>query len=263
MAPMVNEHLHAIKDIYSAEIVYEPHLLNTAGTIKKNYDKIQGDQLMLVHADNLSFFDMQEFISAHNARPSKSLMTLMTFRTDSPQSCGIVEVNDEQVVVGFHEKVPNPPGNLANAAVYIMEPEVTEKISTMPGEILDFSLQVIPDLMGRMSVWENKDYHRDIGNPEGFLKSQWEFPCVSEKINRAIASMPTLGIETIDRLAISIRTALMEINNLLTIEIVNQIDDDYVFKSDTIYIAKKGPVGTCSSNIKRLTGATVFVLSLI
>ena len=35
-------------------------------------------------------------------------MTMMTFRTDDPSSCGIVEVDENGIVIGFHEKVKTP-----------------------------------------------------------------------------------------------------------------------------------------------------------
>ena len=44
----------------------------------------------------------------------------MTFRSETPETCGIVELDAEGVVVGFHEKVANPPSNLANGAIYIL-----------------------------------------------------------------------------------------------------------------------------------------------
>ena len=57
----------------------------------------------------LSYFSA--FERAHVNRPLGCVMTMMTFRTDDPSSCGIVELDDSGVVVEFHEKVENPPGN--------------------------------------------------------------------------------------------------------------------------------------------------------
>ncbi len=54
---------------------------------------------------------------------------MLGFRTDDPRSCGILELDDRDTVVAFHEKVENPPGNLANGAVYIFEPEVIDDIA--------------------------------------------------------------------------------------------------------------------------------------
>ena len=36
---------------------------------------------------------------------AKKILTMMTFRTDTPSTCGIVELDGRGVVIGFHEKV--------------------------------------------------------------------------------------------------------------------------------------------------------------
>ena len=43
---------------------------------------------------------------------------MMTFHADR-RRCGIVELDDEGIVVNFHEKVSNPPSNIANGAVFV------------------------------------------------------------------------------------------------------------------------------------------------
>jgi mannose-1-phosphate guanylyltransferase len=52
------------------------------------------------------------------------------------------------VVTGFHEKVENPPGNLANAAVYLLSAEAADFVAVVPGSVIDFSTQIIPQLVG-------------------------------------------------------------------------------------------------------------------
>ena len=95
----------------------------------------------------------------------------MTFKTDTPSQCGVVEVDQNGVVIGFHEKVDNPPSSLANGAVYLIEPEVIKWIYTQTN-VTDFSSQVIPNYIGRISTWENTHIHRDIGTIESLLKAQ-------------------------------------------------------------------------------------------
>ena len=76
-----------------------------------------------------------------------------------------------RLVVELHEKVENPPGKLANAAVYLIEPEVVEWIVSSP-KITDFSTEVIPKFIGRIATWENNEVHRDIGTIEMLRKAQ-------------------------------------------------------------------------------------------
>jgi len=96
---------------------------------------------------------------------------MMTFDCDVPTSCGIVELDEKGVVIDFHEKVKNPPGKLANAAVYIIEPEVLKWIEEN-SHVTDFSTEVLPQFIGKIATWKNGNIHRDIGTVEMLTKAQ-------------------------------------------------------------------------------------------
>ena len=98
---------------------------------------------------------------------------MMTFKTENPESCGIVETDDKGVVIKFYEKVKNPPGNIANGAVYLLEPEVISFIEKN-NHITDFSSQVIPNFIGKIATWHNNGIHRDIGTIESLRASQYD-----------------------------------------------------------------------------------------
>ena len=154
--------------------VYEPSLLGTAGTIRNNIKFCKDNTLLLAHADNWTCCNFSDFLDYHhNQRPKGIVMTMMTFTCPNPSECGIVELDHDGIVVGFHEKVKNPPSNLANAAVYLIESEVIECIKNNP-EITDFSTEVIPQFMGRISAWENKNIHRDIGTIKILKEAQMD-----------------------------------------------------------------------------------------
>ncbi len=130
---------------------------------------------MVIHADNLSRFNVGHFIAAHDSRPAGVEITMMTFATDMPQSCGIVELDECGVVVGFYEKVARPPGNHANAAVYIFEPTVLDDMALLKKLPIDISNEVLPHYLGRMHTFHNDDYHRDIGTPESLRLAEIEY----------------------------------------------------------------------------------------
>lgn len=157
------------------DLVFEPELLGTGGTVLRNRDWTGDESVLIGHADNLTLFDVSAFISAHRNRPEGSALTMMTFDTDTPQSCGIVE-EAGGVVMRFHEKVVNPPGRRANAAVYIFEPSVVDFMASLGTTFVDISTQVLPNYLGRMATWHNAVYHRDIGTPESLMAAQQEFP---------------------------------------------------------------------------------------
>ena len=151
-------------------LAHEAILLGTAGTLLKNLDFFQGEDGMLIHADNYCLADLQAFVESHRQRPMHCLMSMMTFRTDNPSSCGIVELDAQGVVVGFHEKVASPPGNLANAAIYLLSAEMMDMLHAHSG-LTDMSTQVLHRFIGRIHTWETKELFLDIGTPENYKKA--------------------------------------------------------------------------------------------
>ena len=149
-------------------LVHEPTLLGTAGTLMANLDFFQGEDGLLIHADNYCLADFREFMEAHSQRPPQCLITIMAFRTPTPSSCGILELDDQGVVVGFHEKVANPPGNLASAAVYLLSAEFLALAASELRMVADFSTEVIPKLMGRMFTYEVTAPFIDVGSPKAY-----------------------------------------------------------------------------------------------
>jgi mannose-1-phosphate guanylyltransferase len=152
-------------------LVHEKVLLGTAGTLIENLDFFQGEDGLLIHADNYCLADFTAFHLAHINRPLGCVMTMMTFRTDDPSSCGIVELDDSGVVVEFHEKVENPPGNLANGAVYILSAELMEKMATDLNYVTDFSTEVLHRFKGYIFSHEISDVFLDVGTPDRYEKA--------------------------------------------------------------------------------------------
>ena len=178
---LVNLHYHSEKviDFLNRQIfknfvdsVYEEVLLGTAGTLIKNSDYFYGFTTLLIHADNWTNIGLEKFIEYHfNNKPKNCLITMMTFETDNPQNCGIVETDSEGVIISFFEKVSSPPSNKANAAIYLLDPEVLNWLIARPW-IKDFSTEVIPNFIGKIATWHNTGNYRDIGTPILLKKAQ-------------------------------------------------------------------------------------------
>ncbi len=153
------------------ELVHESKLLGTAGTLIANLDFYQDQDGLLMHADNYCLADFDAFVEAHNRRPSGCLMTMMTFSTSVPCLCGIVELDKKGVVIGFHEKVDNPPGNIANGAIYILSKELIDILKTDFTNSKDFSKEVIPTMIGKIFTYETKNFFIDIGTTDNLRKA--------------------------------------------------------------------------------------------
>lgn len=174
----VREHVAHSPYAGKVTLVHEDVLLGTGGTLLANLPRLLGDDALVAHADNLTLFRLADFLRAFRHRPAGCVATMMGFHTDSPQTCGIVELDARDIVRGFHEKVADPPGDLANAAVFLFSPQALDTMAEigMEGDVSDISLDIVPRLLGRMNMWRNTIYHRDIGNPTSLAAARSEFP---------------------------------------------------------------------------------------
>ena len=128
----------------------------------------------MAHADNFCTADFREFEACHRKRPKECLITMMTFSTNSPESCGIVELDKRGIVQKFFEKDPIPRGNLANGAIYILSKEFLATYEERFKKAQDFSLDVIPNLLGKIYTYHTSAKIVDIGSLESYYQLEKE-----------------------------------------------------------------------------------------
>ena len=155
---------------------YEPKLLGTAGTLRRHRDFFLETGGILLHADNYCLADLEEFLKKHSQRPKQCVMTMMTFETDDPQSCGIVEIDEAGVVTEFYEKVLNPPSCRANGAIYILAPSFFDAVNLDDKNFYDISRDIIPTLIGKIFTHHVAEPLMDIGTMRKLKDAQFSSP---------------------------------------------------------------------------------------
>lgn len=150
---------------------HEENLLGTAGTLNKHLDFFKGSTGLLVHADNAMEDNLDGLLRAHSNRPNGCLATMLTFTTNSPSSCGIVEIDTEGKMKNFYEKVKTPPGNLANGAVYVFDQTFIEYVRALGASKKDISRDIIQNMGNRLFTYKTGGRFIDIGSPETFTEA--------------------------------------------------------------------------------------------
>lgn len=149
---------------------HEPTLLGSAGTIFANREFFGNDPFFIIYGDNLSDVDLADLHHVHQQhRPT---MTLGTFETDSPQTCGIAEIDPQGMVKSFIEKPENPLSNCAAAGIYLAEAGIFDYFPSWPSDQqLDLGFDIIPRLVGNMRHYAINSVI-DIGTPQNYQKAQ-------------------------------------------------------------------------------------------
>ena len=79
-------------------------------------------------------------------------------------------VDENQMLVNFHEKVSNPPSNLASGAIFIASPSFFRFFNKHFKNASDFSTDVIPNLLNKVNCYETNGFFIDIGTPVGLRR---------------------------------------------------------------------------------------------
>ena len=168
LAEHVTAYLQSCSYSDIVEAVYEPTLLGTAGTIGALRNRLTADEVLVAHADNYFTDTLHVLVATHRARPADAVVTVGLFESTTPRSCGIVELDDRNMIVGFEEKPDNPKSSLANAAVYIFSQAGLDAV----GNAADLSTEVLPKLIGHMFGFRFVGIFEDIGTPESLQRAR-------------------------------------------------------------------------------------------
>ena len=165
----VNQSISQFKTNMNIHISHEEKLLGTAGTLLKNINFCNEDT-MLIHADNYMEESLENFCNTHINKPLQCLMTMLTFKTNNPQNCGIIRIDKNDIMIDFIEKPKKFVGDHANAAVYILSPQMVEEILQNYADATDFSLDIIPFFKKRIMTYMTKKIFVDIGTPKEYSR---------------------------------------------------------------------------------------------
>jgi len=156
----------------SVKLFHESILLGTAGTLRANSKFFDNSTGLLIHADNAMEDDLEGLLNAHRHRPKGCLITMLTFKSNNPSTCGIVELDTKGIVKAFHEKVSNPPNDCANGAVYVFDYDFITFLKTLDPNVTDFSTEVLSKLIGKIYTWQTNSHFIDIGTSKRLLQAQ-------------------------------------------------------------------------------------------
>jgi mannose-1-phosphate guanylyltransferase len=152
--------------------IYEPEILGTAGTVKKLVTDKNLDTLLVMHGDNFFKDDLRNLLEAFRNLPTYYWGVVGYFQTDKPENFGILELDSENIVIGFHEKKYVERGNFANSAIYLFNKNGLKIFTDLNSKQPDISLNVMPELIGRIKAVKLNGEFIDIGTPENLKKAR-------------------------------------------------------------------------------------------
>lgn len=160
LADQVREFIRSLQTSIHTELTYEPELLGSAGTIRRNRDFVRGEKdFWIIYADSVTTMPLENLLRFH--REKESILTMGLFHTDVPKESGIVTLDESGRIVGFVEKSLDPPGDLSNTGIFAASPSFLNEIPDQYPS--DLSYHVLPKLVNRMYGKVLDGFFIDIG----------------------------------------------------------------------------------------------------
>jgi len=159
---------------YKMKISYskEDRPLGTGGPIKNAENLIDHEEPFLVlNGDILTNMSYTELLEKHREKGAVATITLC--QVDDPSRYGIAELTEEKQIIQFIEKPTREkaPTNLANAGVYVFDPEILDYIPS--GQPVSIERETFPILARERKLYGHqfKGLWIDTGKLADYIKA--------------------------------------------------------------------------------------------
>jgi len=146
--------------------------LGTAGPIKLA-EKLIGEKeaFLVLNGDIFADLSYRELAESHAKK--KALATIALCQVEDPSRYGVAEVAEDERITRFVEKPPKEKAqsNLINAGVYMLSPEVLQRIPK--GRAISMEREIFPRLAeeGKLYGHRVQGLWMDVGKPEEYLET--------------------------------------------------------------------------------------------
>ncbi len=149
----------------------ETTALGTGGGIKNAANLLEEcDQVVIFNGDVLSGHDLSNQINFHQRNNAD--VTLYLTEVSDAKAYGCVQIDKDNRVKSFLEKMDNPISNLINAGCYIFNPAI---IKTIPNDqVVSVERETFPNLIAtnaKIFGFVDNSYWLDIGTPAALVKA--------------------------------------------------------------------------------------------
>lgn len=148
---------------------HEKYPLGSGGALLEHRKQLP-DEYFFIYCDILFDLNLEKFAEYHKRKQAD--ITLLVHPNDHPYDSDLLEVDINNRVTKLHAHPHTSetfPGNLVNAAMYIVKNQVLT-ILPQRGKNIDFAQHLLPDIMNKKEhniySYKSHEFAKDIGTPE-------------------------------------------------------------------------------------------------
>lgn len=185
----------------------------TADAVYQNIYAIEKEQpkyLVILAGDHIYKMNYRAMLDFHKEKQADLTIGALRVDLDSAKEFGVMQINEEQRIVGFQEKpqtprcIPNDPGHaLASMGIYVFNTRfLLEQLcedANDPKSHHDFGKNIIPSIIDQQRVFafpfqdENRKgeaYWRDVGTLDAFYEANMDLVNIDPQLNLYDDSWP-------------------------------------------------------------------------
>lgn len=152
----------------------------TADAIAQNIDfldQMDPDYVLILSGDHIYKMNYDKMLKVHKEKQADATIAVLGVPLKEASRFGIMNTNDEDIIVEFEEKPAKPKSNLASMGIYIFTYKTLRKylVEDMKKEDSnhDFGKDIIPAYLNdnkKLVAYRFKGYWKDVGT----IDSLWE-----------------------------------------------------------------------------------------
>ncbi len=200
-----NELNEYIEQIPPQQRISDQWYQGTADAVYQNIytlEKEQPGMVLILSGDHLYKMDYRKMVLFHRENGADLTIACMEVPLDEGKRFGVIQTNEENRIVGFHEKPPepipspnNPEATLVSMGIYLFNTKTLVKAIIEDAKHdtnHDFGKNIIPDMIHSKRVYaypftdENNNglnYWRDIGTLDAYWEANMDLVQISPEFN--------------------------------------------------------------------------------
>ncbi len=152
----------------------------TADAITQNIDfldQMGAEHVLILSGDHIYKMDYAKMMAFHKQKKADATIAVLGVPIKEASRFGIMNTNDDDMIIEFEEKPAKPKSNLASMGIYIFDYKLLRKYLVAdeknPNSSHDFGKDIIPAYLNdqkRLAAYHFKGYWKDVGT----IDSLWE-----------------------------------------------------------------------------------------
>ncbi|KHE92805.1 MAG: glucose-1-phosphate adenylyltransferase [Candidatus Scalindua rubra] len=196
-----NELGEYIEQIPPQQRISDQWYQGTADAVYQNIytlEKEHPEMVVILSGDHIYKMDYRSMIRFHQEKKADLTIASMDVPLDEGKRFGVIEANEDNRIIGFHEKpsVPipspnNPDAAFASMGIYLFNTKTLVKViidDTKKNTNHDFGKNIIPEMIHSKRVYaypfgDKNNYWRDIGTLDAYWEANRDLVQVSPEFN--------------------------------------------------------------------------------